>query len=239
MCGPLLSSTSNIFYAGTRVHTIDDFGFVVLDIDWLFPRDSGEFMCRATNRWGSDTTKATLKIKGEKIFSMSLTRSRANVLPLLFSLPFLGLVYSSRTSLSTLLVSCLCHFQNCMLVSKKNNKKLKWALFLFLAKQCLTVVDLALKLNCLGYCGKGCFFPLIYYVIIIHAAKKDIIMDSQLPKGMSMDKLRDLEYPVVHEQPQKDEEVVMPRYVKRSRQQFMKITISQLPSVTSVRIKNP
>ncbi|CAN8024063.1 unnamed protein product, partial [Ixodes persulcatus] len=92
---------------GTRVHTIDDFGFVVLDIDWLFPRDSGEFMCRATNRWGSDTTKATLKIK----------------------------------------------------------------------------------------------------------AKKDIIMDSQLPEGMSMDKLRDLEYPVVHEQPQKDEEVVMPRFI--------------------------
>lgn len=48
---------------GSRVHTVDDFGFVVLEIDWLFPRDSGEYMCRATNKWGSDTTKCTLTVK--------------------------------------------------------------------------------------------------------------------------------------------------------------------------------
>ncbi|GFY64285.1 titin [Trichonephila inaurata madagascariensis] len=51
---------------GTRVHTVDDFGFVVLDIDWLFPRDAGEYMCRATNKWGQDTTKAILKIKSKR-----------------------------------------------------------------------------------------------------------------------------------------------------------------------------
>lgn len=54
-----------IFKPGTRVHTVDDFGFVVLDIDWLFPRDAGEYMCRATNKWGQDTTKAVLKIQSE------------------------------------------------------------------------------------------------------------------------------------------------------------------------------
>ncbi|XP_054706308.1 titin-like isoform X2 [Uloborus diversus] len=51
---------------GTRVHTVDDFGFVVLDIDWLFPRDAGEYMCRAINKWGQDTTKAVLKIKSKR-----------------------------------------------------------------------------------------------------------------------------------------------------------------------------
>ncbi|XP_022670614.1 titin-like isoform X6 [Varroa destructor] len=50
---------------GSRVHTVDDFGFVVLEIDWLFPRDSGEYMCRATNKWGSDTTKCTLTVKSK------------------------------------------------------------------------------------------------------------------------------------------------------------------------------
>lgn len=50
------------------MHTVDDFGFVVLDIDWLFPRDAGEFMCRATNKWGQDTTKAVLKIKSMSSF---------------------------------------------------------------------------------------------------------------------------------------------------------------------------
>lgn len=48
---------------GSRVHTVDDFGFVVLEIDWLFPRDTGEYMCRATNKWGSDVTKCNLTVK--------------------------------------------------------------------------------------------------------------------------------------------------------------------------------
>ncbi|CAG0878668.1 unnamed protein product [Darwinula stevensoni] len=52
--------------AGSRIHVIDDFGFVVLDIDWTFPRDSGEYICRATNKWGSATTKAILTCKGKR-----------------------------------------------------------------------------------------------------------------------------------------------------------------------------
>lgn len=50
--------------AGSRIHMIDDFGFVVLDIDWTFPRDSGEYLCRATNKWGSATTSARITCKG-------------------------------------------------------------------------------------------------------------------------------------------------------------------------------
>ena len=48
---------------GSRLHTISDFGFVVLDIDWTFKRDSGIYLCRATNRNGSAETKATLTCK--------------------------------------------------------------------------------------------------------------------------------------------------------------------------------
>ena len=48
-----------------RVHFLDDFGFIVLDLDWTFPRDSGEYVCRATNKWGTATTKATLICKGK------------------------------------------------------------------------------------------------------------------------------------------------------------------------------
>ena len=46
------------------MHFMDDFGFIVLDIDWTFPRDSGEYVCRATNKWGTASTKATLICKG-------------------------------------------------------------------------------------------------------------------------------------------------------------------------------
>jgi titin len=52
------------FPFGSRVHTINDFGYVVMDLDWTYPRDSGELICRATNKWGSATTKASLTCKG-------------------------------------------------------------------------------------------------------------------------------------------------------------------------------
>ncbi len=49
--------------SGSRIRMIDDFGFVVLDIDWTFPRDAGEYVCRATNRWGNAITRAKLVTK--------------------------------------------------------------------------------------------------------------------------------------------------------------------------------
>lgn len=49
---------------GSRMHMIHDFGFVVLDIDWLFPRDSGVYKCVAKNKYGTDTTQATINVKG-------------------------------------------------------------------------------------------------------------------------------------------------------------------------------
>lgn len=51
---------------GSRFHTIDDFGFIVMDIDWLFPRDTGEYICRATNKHGSDVTRTVLRVKPDK-----------------------------------------------------------------------------------------------------------------------------------------------------------------------------
>ena len=45
---------------GSRIHTISDFGFVVLDVDWTFKRDSGRYTCRASNRYGTAETTATL-----------------------------------------------------------------------------------------------------------------------------------------------------------------------------------
>lgn len=52
------------FATGSRVHMLNDFGFVVLDMDYTYARDSGEYICRATNKWGSATTKATLTCRG-------------------------------------------------------------------------------------------------------------------------------------------------------------------------------
>lgn len=46
------------FATGSRVHQLNDFGFIAMDIDYSYTRDAGEYICRATNKWGSATTKA-------------------------------------------------------------------------------------------------------------------------------------------------------------------------------------
>lgn len=51
---------------GSRVHQLNDFGFIALDIDYIYTRDSGEYVCRATNKWGTATTKATVSCIGKQ-----------------------------------------------------------------------------------------------------------------------------------------------------------------------------
>jgi hypothetical protein len=51
---------------GSRIHTISDFGFVVLDIDWTFKRDSGTYTCRAQNRYGVAEVSANLVVQARK-----------------------------------------------------------------------------------------------------------------------------------------------------------------------------
>ena len=41
-----------------------DFGFVALDILYTYPEDSGVYMCKATNRYGSDVNQVQLRCLG-------------------------------------------------------------------------------------------------------------------------------------------------------------------------------
>lgn len=50
---------------GSRVHQLNDFGFIALDIDYIYIRDSGEYVCRATNKWGTATTTAKVTCIGK------------------------------------------------------------------------------------------------------------------------------------------------------------------------------
>lgn len=51
---------------GSRVHQLNDFGFIALDIDYIYVRDSGEYICRATNKWGTATTTAKVTCIGKQ-----------------------------------------------------------------------------------------------------------------------------------------------------------------------------
>lgn len=49
---------------GTRIRTINDFGFVVLEISPIYPEDSGLYSCRAFNKVGEAVTTCTIKCSG-------------------------------------------------------------------------------------------------------------------------------------------------------------------------------
>lgn len=51
---------------GSRISTINDFGYIALDIQYVKPFDSGTFQCRATNLLGQAVCSATLHVQDTK-----------------------------------------------------------------------------------------------------------------------------------------------------------------------------
>lgn len=49
--------------AGHRYRTTYDMGFVSMDILYVYAEDSGEYICKAINDYGEDTTKASVSCK--------------------------------------------------------------------------------------------------------------------------------------------------------------------------------
>ena len=48
-----------------RFTPIFDFGYVAMNFGWVYPSDSGEYVCRATNLYGQDEVKAQIKSSGK------------------------------------------------------------------------------------------------------------------------------------------------------------------------------
>jgi titin len=44
---------------------IYDFGYVAMNFQWVYPEDSGEYVCVATNLYGRDETRAVIKTSGK------------------------------------------------------------------------------------------------------------------------------------------------------------------------------
>lgn len=51
--------------AKTQFTPINDFGYIALNFGWVYRQDSGVYMCRATNQFGSDETTANLICTGK------------------------------------------------------------------------------------------------------------------------------------------------------------------------------
>lgn len=48
-----------------RFTPIYDFGYVAMNFGWVYPEDSGEYLCRATNLYGMDETRAVIQVAGK------------------------------------------------------------------------------------------------------------------------------------------------------------------------------
>lgn len=55
-------------YIGHRFRTTYDFGFAALDILNVYGEDSGQYMCRATNKLGQATSSVKLSVKSMCLF---------------------------------------------------------------------------------------------------------------------------------------------------------------------------
>lgn len=52
--------------SGHRFKTTHDFGFVALDILYVHPEDSGEYIARAVNQVGEDVTRAIIRCRARQ-----------------------------------------------------------------------------------------------------------------------------------------------------------------------------
>ena len=52
-------------YTENRFTPIFDFGYVAMNFGWVYPEDSGEYICRATNAFGMDETRGIIKTSGK------------------------------------------------------------------------------------------------------------------------------------------------------------------------------
>ena len=52
-------------FTENRFQPIYDFGYVAMNFGWVYPEDSGEYVCRATNLYGKDETRAVIKVSGK------------------------------------------------------------------------------------------------------------------------------------------------------------------------------
>uniref|UniRef100_A0AC34GFQ0 Ig-like domain-containing protein n=1 Tax=Panagrolaimus sp. ES5 TaxID=591445 RepID=A0AC34GFQ0_9BILA len=53
-------------FAGSRVKTLNEFGYCVLEISPVYPEDSGDIVCKALNKVGEAVTSTSLQVEGKE-----------------------------------------------------------------------------------------------------------------------------------------------------------------------------
>ena len=56
--------------AGSRIKTINDFGFVILEVANVLTRDSGNYTCKATNKHGESSISCNVVVKSKQVLML-------------------------------------------------------------------------------------------------------------------------------------------------------------------------
>ena len=73
--------TPSFIFSENRLTPIYDFGYVAMNFGWVYPEDSGEYVCRASNLYGSDETRGIIKTTGKPgiIYDSQLPRGMESI----------------------------------------------------------------------------------------------------------------------------------------------------------------
>uniref|UniRef100_A0A182TG18 Ig-like domain-containing protein n=1 Tax=Anopheles melas TaxID=34690 RepID=A0A182TG18_9DIPT len=85
---------------GSRFRTFCDFGFVILEISPVYPEDSGEYSCRATNEYGEAVTTSTMRVQGKRsiILESQLPKGMESTIERIAELEGLGIPHGGLGS---------------------------------------------------------------------------------------------------------------------------------------------
>ncbi|CAB4067573.1 TTN [Lepeophtheirus salmonis] len=174
--------------AGSRIKTINDFGFVILEVANVLTRDSGNYTCKATNKHDPQVPR-TFRSGAESIQKLEERRWKRGEGPLIEELPGHPPKFVTQIKEITLVEVTLV------------------SLFWILtgpSKETLEPTSVEPAIN-LGVAESRATLQV--------KSLKDINLDSQLPPGMSMDHLKELEKGKVQSKIEPETEITVPKFI--------------------------
>ena len=230
--------------AGSRIKTINDFGFVILEVANVLTRDAGNYTCKATNRHGESSLSCQVQVKSKQGIDTNPQlpksfQSGTDSIHILEErmwrredisheeLETKAPVFVTKPHDVTCYEGQPAHFDCRVEPIGDGSMRVEWYHDnspIQIGSRIHTINDFGFvvldidwtfkrdsgtyKCVAINKCGSA-----ETTVNLICKSKKDIIMDSQLPNGMSMDRLKELEARKQEAKSDVDSPITAPKFI--------------------------
>lgn len=229
---------------GSRIKTISDFGFVILEVANVMTRDAGNYTCKATNRHGETSVSCQVQVKGKQGIDTNpqLPKSFQNGTESIHNLEERmwkreDITYDEMEAKAPVFVTkphditCYegqpAHFDCRIEPIGDGSMRVEWyhdGKPIQIGSRIHTINDFGFvvldidwtfmrdsgvyKCVATNKCGSA-----EISVNLKCRSKKDVIIDSQLPDGMSMDRLKELEAKKREARTEEDTPITAPKFL--------------------------